>query len=784
MAVERWNDPDPFTFEGEPVTSARLVEIWTRADERFGGVEGRTDRIQKAQRFRQGQLKVQLDPDFLKDHPEVDPTWAVSVLPERESYERDVITKAGAIEPTISREPLDVTDKAQEEAEDYENYMRDVAVDDERGVPYQTFIEKFTEDGEGGLVVLPWDLDSEGTPSFYDRITEFALKQLDADQRKSYHKDENDRLGRYVKKDEQGNRVYNAAYTRDRHGRTKDAAEKKDGEGTFRRDHGQSTKAHEDAVRRYLLAHQASTFRFISAQDCYPLLGRGTGRQRWAVEGLIERAAFSREALVAKNYGWAQLGNRLIVPRGVKRADSYYGNHLFLYTLYIICRDEDMIERPCIFYSVGGASTWWDGMPADGDGSARKVAMIDLYDERKLRGRRWHYDFGLHTASDDPNWYGRPAIWPLVKPILNIEASETAGNVVTAINSYSGHIYKPDADLLKADPEAVIERTTHTLRRPKRPKPGGMEAYAGEVIPFVNAQIGPDHWRTLAEKKQVLAEAMAIDTIKGDSGNAMLVSSSQGQIAKRHIREAALRCFKFCLEKDAENRLAAFKCHEVKWPILTSRERPVGNEVRSRYESVEFQPEWLGEDENPRLNVAYGEEFNLAKVDLEINAYLKGAGTLKRVAAAMGEDNLQNFVVEIQKDRRRNSPEYQKYLDGLVDQIRQNKTIQEIQKLQAAQKLTAQGVPGAPHGIPTDILSRLNGATAPPGGPPGAPDASGGPPPPPGPGGPPPPGPGGPGGTLTGGPSLASSARGGVEQGALGADRAAANVPAALAGVA
>jgi hypothetical protein len=750
------SDVQPLSYLGKPVSSTRLVELYTNAEQRYGGKDGRTDRIKRAQALRRGSLRVTLDPSFLKEHPEIDPQSVVSILPEREGYERDLIAKAGAIEPTISREPLDVTDTAQDQAEEYESYMRDVASDEEHGVPYQTFIEKFTEDGEGAVVVLPADLDADGIPDFYDRLTERAVAQLEDDQKKLYSPDENDRRGRYVKRDSQGRRQYNATYNRDRRGRDRSRAESEDGKGSFTRDHAQSEKAHEAAVRRYLLGHSASTFRFIPALDCYPLLERGNGRQRFRVAGLVERAAFSREQLVEKQYGWAQVGNRLIVPQGIKMAWSGTRDSLYLYTAYLLCRDDDGIEHPCIFYTIGGASTWWDGMPADDTGTADQVAVIDLYAERKLRGRFWHYDFGLHTSDDDPNYYGRPAIWPFLPRILNIEGMETAAHVTVDLNSYTGHYYRPDPAILQADPEAVVETATHTLRRPKRPGPGQIEPYAGDVVPFNQARIGDDHWRLDAEYKLGLKEAMAVDTIKGESGNAMLVSSSQGQTAKRHIREAALRCYKFCLEADARIRLSAHKCHDVKWPILTTRERPVGHEVRSRYVAVEFNPDWLGEDENPRLIVDYGQEFNLAKVDLEINAMLKGAGSLKRVAEALGEDDLQSFIVEIQKDRRRNSPQYQQYLDSLVDSLQSNKLRQQVTDLQNAGEMTKLGVPGANNGIPTAILQRAGQN--------GQQQAQNG------------------NGTLAGRPPMAASVRGGINAGAQGADAAAANAQTALVG--
>jgi hypothetical protein len=697
-------------FRGKPPTPEMLIEVWTNAEQRFGGTDGRTDRIKKCRDLRRGSETVKINATFLKNHPEVDRNSAISMLPEREGYERDLIAKAGSVKPQLSREPLDVIDRAVDEAEEYESYMREVAEDDESGVPFDTSIEKLAEDGEHGLAVLPADLDSGGIPDFYDRLTERALASLKAEDRKAYSKDDN-RPGHYVRRDERGRRVVNPKYDRDAKGRTRRDAEKTEGKGSFKHDRKKSESAHEEAVRRYLLQHRASTFRVIPALDCFPLLGRGNGRSKWSVEGLIERAAFSRESLIERNYGWDEIGNKLVLPRGVNPRDSASDDGLYLYTLYAFLEDENDDEcrlHPCILYTVGGAGTWWDGSDPDQDAKKDQVAIIDLWEERKFRHRFWHYDFGPHTSDDDPNHYARPAIWPFRRRILNIEGIQTANHIAVQQNAYTGHYYKPDAAILQADPEAVVDSATHLVRQPKKPGPGEIQPWAGDVVPFNQAQIGGDAWKLEAAYQESLQRSMAIDQMEdGRSGAAMLVASSQGQTQKRHIRDAALRVYKFCLETDARIRAAAWRCYGVKWPILTSKERPVGHEQRSRQDVTEFQAEkWLGEDENVRLNVTYGEEFNLARAQMEMDAADRGYRALEHVAAAFGESNTMSLRVAVAKDRLWKTPEAQMMLNEMVAEMRGMKRQQQARAMQAEQRMTAKGLPGAEHGLPTSMTKR------------------------------------------------------------------------------
>jgi hypothetical protein len=701
------------SYKGRKPTSAMIVELWTNAEGRF---KNRDERIKQAQGLRRYTDKVDINPRFLANHPEINRDQAISLLPEREQYERDLVTKAGSVEPQIGREPLDVTDTAIDQAEEYEAYQREVAADDEHGVPFQTFIENGTEDGEYGVVALPAELDSDGIPDFYDRLTERALAQMPKAARDEYSRDDQDRRGRYVRRNPDGSRKRKAEYEIGPH----PAYDRAEGMEAYRakkadydRKNARSQERHADTVRRYMLRHAASTFRTISALDCYPLLSRGRGRQRWSVDGLIERSLLTREELVKKKLGWAMLGDRLLLPRGVTRANSGIRNDFYLYTAYLLCEDEDGCLRPCIFYTVGGASSWWDGTtPKDGKDD-QEVACIDLYAECGLTDPVWTYEWGLHTGDSDPDFYGRPAIYPFRNRILNIETLETAANVAVPLGTYTGHTYKPDAKLMEIDPEAVVESETHSLRRPIVPGPGEIEPWAGDVVPFQQSQIGRDHWQQLANYKTELQQLMAIDAMKdAESGHQLLVQSGIGMTAKRHIREAAIRAYKFCLETDALIRLAAYKNHKVKWPILTSKEKPVGHEVRSRADIAEFDPDWLGEDENPRLNVTYGEEFNLARADLEMAAAERGFRALKHVAAAFGEEDVMNLRFEIARDQAWKSPANMALMEMLVDKHRGMTRMRKAALMQAQARMTKNGLPGAELGLPSATFQQAGAQMA------------------------------------------------------------------------
>jgi hypothetical protein len=712
-------------WRGKPVDPDTIVSAWTRGTERM---KDRSARIVETRGLRRGTLTVALSADFTAKHPHVAAN-ALSLMPQREGLERDLIAKAGAAIPKPSRAPLDATETAVRLAEEYESYIGECAKSERGGVPFSVFIEKGVEDAEFGIVSFPSDLDEDGLPDFYDRIDERAYAQMKAEQRQEYRPDTN-RRGKYARFDQDGNRKPNPKWDRDARGqKPKDPKD---------RDDKKSKEAHNEAERKYLLSRAPTAHRVIPALDCVPYLVRGKGTRRWEPVALVERRLVEPEEL-ERSYGWAMLGNNLLLPRGFDQTLSGNSGQFYLYSLYYVQTDKDGIERTICCYTVGGAGTWhaWAG---EDERQQDAVACIDLYRDRGLTGRFFDYFHALHTSDDDPNWYGRPYLWSLKNRILNIEGLETAANAAVQLQAYTGYYHKPDAALAKEDPESVVDGRTGELRRPKVPGPGDIETVTGDVFPAQQARIGEDAWRLQQNYLQSLTEATLIDQMptSGPSGNAMLISESLGQVAKRHIKEAALAAWEFCVQADARIRHAAFTEHGIKWPINTTKERPVGIKTITGQDVAEWDPDWIG-DGNFWITGEYDQEFNLARADLEMNAYLKGVRGLKHVAAAFGEADVMTLRVELAKDALWKEPESQMLLRSLVDNLRGMKRQRAALMLQAEQRMTQQGLPGAELGMPKTMMARPGDQQQQGGAPTGA------------------------------GPQIGASARGGIKAGAMGA---------------
>jgi hypothetical protein len=295
-------------FEGQPISHDLLPELWRKGMEQR---RHRNYRIATARGLRLKTLTVELRPSWRRRHPEA-AEWVLKVLPERRTLERDLIASVGAVEPTYSRTAIGFLDRDKDHASECKNYMETWRKD---WVPYQTSVEKCAEDGEHGAVVLPTDVDMEGRPDFYDRLSQAAYDALDEDdeRRDAYTLDEDDPKGRYSRKGEDGSKLTNPEYDRDARGKRRQKDQK-----DFERDDDKSKEAHEEAVQRYLLKQEQGgvTVRVIPASDCVPYLTRGTKRGRWKLFAMVERTLYYSEELLEKGYGWQGMGDRALIPQG------------------------------------------------------------------------------------------------------------------------------------------------------------------------------------------------------------------------------------------------------------------------------------------------------------------------------------------------------------------------------------------------------------------------------------------------------------------------------------
>jgi len=705
--------PEPsgpaLSFRGDPITPHLILKLWRSGMRQKQESRKRILKVRALRRKEESSL-VQLSPSWVRRNPEL-ATWVRSVLHERVTIERDLIARAGAVEPVFDCKPLGSLKRDRDYAEEKEAYLNEWR---QQSVPTQTMVGKNVEDGEFGLVVLPAADDLDGMPDFYQHIEEDAYAALSDEAKRSYRRDDADRHGRYAKVDEQVRKQKNPAYDRG--------------------DTQASQEAHDAAVRHYLLDKAPSNVRIIPALDCAPFFVRGKGTRRWELAALIERTLYYAEELLEGEYGWQGMGNRKLIPLAygangettkLTAGEVGLGGQFYLYTAYLLCKDRrNGCTRPVIAYTVGGQGTW-DSLSGSPDDPA-SVGLIDLYAQYAkpdgtcpaLDGAPlWSYHGGFHTEDDDPDHYWQPALWPFYELILSLEGNATAVKAATAVNAFTGHVYRPDAQLAGVADEAIIEQDGE-LRVPRVPRPGEIEAAGGEIVPFAQAQVGADAWRLLQAEQLSLQAATAVDQGPDASGHALVVGETLAKVAKRHVRDGVLEAIVSAGEKQLRILQAIYDCHGIRWPLQTVDERPASQpgEPEPGQDVAEYNPAWIGEG-TYRLKAVYPNEENLARIDLEANLKQQGLSTFGKVQAAKGESDAERVWIEVLKDKMREHPLYlERVMLGVAQGTGDKDLVATIKLLQQQQQLTqpTPGVPGGTNGLPTAALKRRGNQLAQP----------------------------------------------------------------------
>jgi hypothetical protein len=702
-------DTKAITWRGHDLDPQLVVDLVMNA---FRGKRRTHARIKKVRSLRRKETTVKLAPSWQQRHPE-HAAWITSILPERRTLERDLKARVGAVHPSYSCEPLGFTKRDVTYAEEKEHYLEEWR-QSPSGPPVEAFFGKGVEDGEYGFTCLPSDLDMDGRPDFFETLTERAHAALDESERKQYTRLEGDRRGRYVKVDEKGRKKFNPTYDRDQQGRTRKQA------GTeFSRDHGKSEEAHDAAVTRYLLERRASNPRLIPALDCAPVYARGVGQDRRRLVALCERATYDVEELLEEGFGWVGMPDRALVPRGADGGGQARGHQLTLYTAYLVSEDDDGHERPLICYAVGGpgrsgVGTWYAESSPDSEEQPKSLAVIDLYAKYGLQGALWGYFGGMRTDDDESDYEYEPYLWPFYELILGIEGNKTSINAANAVNSFPGYVFTPDAALAEKDPEAVVDANDQ-LRVPEIPAAGEIVGSPGPIVPFAPAQVGQDAWRVYQADTASLREATATEQPGGSdpSGHALVVQATIAQVAKRDIRDGALAATVFAGECHLKILHAIEKRHGVRWPIATTEERAIGEDMQSGQDVAEFDPAWLGDSVNTKLAAEYPEEENLSKIDLEMNLAERGFGSFEDVQKARAKKDALNERIKGIEDAIWRMPETQMQYALRVAKLRQDQVALQVLKLQQQQRMSSAGVPGMENGVPAAAIRPGQGAGGP-----------------------------------------------------------------------
>ncbi len=710
---------DAVTYDGRPVTPKRMVEIWTTNAE---AMKPWHDEVIRAEGIRRGTLARKIAESWRVKHPEAAEAAPVRI-PQRRTLESDLKARLGQVEPHYVRNAIGDLETDVTNAQAYEDYLNEWATS-EYGVPFSTFLDLGVEVGGYLRVRLPSMADMDGRPDFFERLTERAYAKLSDDEKAAYKKDDDKGKRKrkpYVKVDAGGKEVPASKYAK----LLEETDEDKKLSPMKRADRSKvratkAKEAHDKAVERYLLGRPASSAQVFGGLDVVPIFKRGIGREQAVLAAAMTRQLVTVEEAISANYGWKGMGGRLLVPKGDSDSNTVGRNGCYyLYQMFLTQTDDEGIERPLLLYTLGGKGTSVDGIDPERDDA---VGMIDLYDEFGIEGPLWSWHTGLKTRDRNPAYRQRPYLSDLIDLILAIEGQEMAIRATTQIVSFSGHVEKIGDALKGPNTEAVLDAVTESivengksgkrLKTSKQPAPGETVTTIGDIEPWHQTQIGRDAWQGLASDRQVLAEAIAVDqaaTAPGASGRAIVVGETLAKVAKKDVRDEALEAFRRDGEDHATIVAAIEKTFGICWPVQKVEEPPAEDaSERARYSVAAWNPDWIGDEgQFTRLKAEYPEEYNLAALDEEAALSERGFSHPGNVFKKKGITDPIKEWQNILEWRMRQSPEYQMAVTAGVANRRGDKTMIEIIKgLQAQQKISEAGVPGARNGVPTSAMRR------------------------------------------------------------------------------
>ena len=715
------------TFRGQRVTPWMVVELFKSA-QRARRESRRRILLTRAFRRKEASSKVRVEPAWARQNPQA-AAVATLTCEERVTLERNLIATIGNVEPEYEREPLGFRDTDRDAAEACQAYLEEWR---QRDVPAPVFVGKQTEDGEHALVVLPTDLDFEGAPEYFEYLTDADAEKLNADERDAYTVDEDDRRGRLVRRDQDGNRVpkrkYREMLAEPDEDKEKPAAERQ----SRKEDRAQAAEqAHKEDVAQYILRKQlkADAIRVVPALECAPVFARGRGRDRWELVALVERVLYERWELLdaREQYRWVGMGDRRLVPQGYREDGTTYevsssdvgvGDKVYVYTAYLPVRekDDEGVTRSHLLVctTIGGAGTW--DAASGNEHDPNSVSVIDLYDEYGVEGERgglWPfvtYHGGLHTEDDDADHYYQPYLWALLDRLKGIEMEEGAIRATVSKVAFTGHMHTPDPRWASTEDGAeFLLETDGELRVPKIPGPGQVETSVGSLSPVQQAEVGQGAWRMLEVDRQRLAEATAVDQVpggKGSSGYALLMQSTISQVAKKQIRDGVKGAVIACGEAHLRILHAIYTRWRICWPQRTVQERPAsaeGEDDRSGRALALYDPVWVA-DGQFNLAASYPEEENLARIDLEASLAERGFGSFDDVQRARAKQNSDLERQKADRDRLLKTPQADILRLQRIAKKMNDRELQRIVALQAEQLMSpVDGLPGM-GGIPNAAL--------------------------------------------------------------------------------
>jgi hypothetical protein len=668
--------------EPERVTDADIKRLWDKLDQRF--TESR-NRIEFCRDIQQGRHLIALPPSYDDEAIEE----AVIQLPQRKMLALKMVNVLQRKRPTIKRESIGKTQRADDDANDLETSLNALC---QELIDWGAMIGRSVHDGEYAIVTQP-------LPSAWDE-NPLYLEDEEGEDGKPRPKRDYDR-------DESGRVPDDEYYKRpERDGKPRE----------FRRDEKRSREAYDEALADFQARRPPMKCRIIAAENCRPIIGTD-GK----VVGIVIRTLYEPVDLIRKGYKWdkseqhQQLGwvkslfSKLLTPtpEGYGAAGS-----VWMYEIFWL----DANNHPYCAYSVGGmATTMWDGAVG-----TYGSAVIDLYDEYGLTRNPAYYVYGVHTEDVDADEKGMPFLWALAHAMLNVEHALTSANVYQRRVAFPPFGVAPGPDTPKE-----LYMQGNDIRDFEIPSGGGIVVLPGPVQPLIAPRMSDDVKWLVSLLMAAIDESTPAEAIYGgkgaESGRQLVLSREYLEVANGQILDGNREGYEYAASIMAE--LCSTMARGL-WKCLKGRKqrvriyanvpvKPSGGasaERSTQRAEYEINERWIGNVYDVKA-LFPKEGANIGEVQQRADLADRGYAPWREVREMLGDENPQHTRSEIAEDEFYKSPEGKAF--RLAAALRMRGQLEEAEKLELAAggQVTPQGA--FPSAALAAGLPRPQGAQAP-----------------------------------------------------------------------
>lgn len=654
----------------ESCTPTKILQMWQRTSARFAQ--------SRARGLACHNLRHNLDASTIPD------TWGTkedreqiaAMLPERQLIEQGIVNSLSEYWPVYRRQAIgSPSPTKRRHAGDLERWLEGC---DAEQMDHEAVWLKAAEDGEFAYLVIPDLADYHRAPSFSDEISDAEYRALD----------ERGRVGwRYDGARERWKRP-RSTYWRDGFNRpTADAGTRSE----------KATRAAYTQAINTLGKRLPWVERLVSMYDCAPILTRGRGKARHECTGLIVRTLYDVDELQSDGWRWIDMGQGGLVPRGFSRSENGrgHGQSVYLYEYYGYDHEEGkdgtMTPVPFVAYTVAGVGTSARWGPADAP-HKEQCAVVDLRAAFGLDRLHVGYFWGLRTGADDPDYIGRPLLWPLVATIANLEKIVTAKNAFDWDTGFNGFIMPLDP---KLDPEVQRALVANGEFKPfVRPEPGEVVTSAGPVLPFVGAEASRGISENIAFHSDRLQRNKPQDDVaqraSGATGRSMLVADDLEQQAHRQLRECVRQVHKFAGQARIEIGCAFDRKFGIRVPVEANLEH-AADSAESVRGLIEFDERWVGEVY--KITSEFPKVGNLAESQQYADFHERGLVLWEEFREKLGDEDPANSRVKRDVEAYYASPPAMLRLDAAVAAMLNDQEEKDRLDAELAGLLTPEGVP-------------------------------------------------------------------------------------------